>query len=65
MLGTFGVNLLDLKVIAIRTLSDLPQMEGDQQLSLELEVKLSNDQILTAPGGVWYNNDDGLLSAVG
>ena len=31
MLGTFGVNLLDLKAIAIRTLSDLPQKEGLHQ----------------------------------
>lgn len=44
---------------------DLPQMEGDQQLSVDLEVKLSNDQILSAPGGTWYSSDDGLLSAVG
>ena len=43
----------------------LPQMEGDHQLSLQLEVKLSNGQILTAPGGSWYNSDEGLLSAVG
>lgn len=43
----------------------LPQMEADHQVSLELEVKLSNGQILTAPGGNWYNSDDGLLSAVG
>lgn len=43
----------------------LPQMESDHQVSLELEVKLSNGQILTAPGGNWYNSDEGLLSAVG
>lgn len=39
MLGTFGVNLLDLKVIAIRTLSDLPQMEGLHQ-TLTHDIKL-------------------------
>lgn len=44
---------------------DLPGTEGDYQLSLELEVKLSNGQILTAPGGDWYGGDDGLMSAVG
>jgi hypothetical protein len=44
---------------------DLPQMEGDQQLSLDLEVKLSNDQILSAPGGTWYSSDAGLMPAFG
>jgi hypothetical protein len=44
---------------------DLPQMEGDQQLSLDLEVKLSNDQILSAPGGTWYSSDEGLTSSFG
>ena len=44
---------------------DLPQLEGDQQVSLELEVKLSNDQILSAPGGSWYSSDEGLMAAVG
>lgn len=39
MLGTFGVNLLDLKVIAIRTLSDLPQMEGLHQTTTH-DIKL-------------------------
>lgn len=43
----------------------LPEMEGDQQLSLELEVTLSNGQVLGAPGGCWYNDDAGLLAAVG
>ena len=31
MLRTFGVNFLDLKVIAVRTLSGLLQMEGLHQ----------------------------------
>ena len=44
---------------------DLPTLEGDYQISLELEVKLSNDQILTAPGGVWHGGDEGLQAAVG
>lgn len=43
----------------------LPQMEGDQQISLELEVKLSNGQILSCPAGTWYSSDAGLQSAVG
>lgn len=34
MLGTFGVNFLDLKVIAVRTLSGLLQMEGLHQSSM-------------------------------
>jgi len=44
---------------------DLPELEGDQQLSLDLEVRLSNDQILTAPGGIWYYTDAGLQPALG
>lgn len=44
---------------------DLPAQEGDYQVSLELEVKLSNGQILTAPGGSWYGGDTGLMAAVG
>ena len=44
---------------------DLPQMDADQQLQLELEVTLTNGQTLSAPGGVWYANDAGLLPAVG
>lgn len=43
----------------------LPQMEADQQLSLQLDVTLSNGQTLTAPGGVWYYADAGLMGAVG
>lgn len=44
---------------------DLPRLEGAQQLSLDLEVRLSNGQILTAPGGIWYYTDAGLQPAVG
>lgn len=63
MQGTddIGYYTLDLSNVTF----DLPQMEGDQQLALDLEVKLSNDQILTAPGGTWYSSDDGLMSAFG
>lgn len=43
----------------------LPPMEGDHQISLELEVKLSNGQILSCPVGTWYSSDAGLQSAVG
>lgn len=44
---------------------DLPEMEADQQLQLQLDVTLSNGQTLTAPGGIWYYNDTGLMAAVG
>ena len=59
--GDVGYYSLELSDVSF----DLPKMDDDYQLSLELEVKLSNGQILTAPGGVWYNSDEGLLSAVG
>lgn len=39
MLGTFGVNSLDLKVITIRTLSDLLQTEG-LQWTITHDIKL-------------------------
>ena len=63
MQGTddIGYYTLDLSKVSF----DLPQMEGDQQLSLDLEVKLSNDQILSAPGGTWYSSDEGLMSSFG
>lgn len=63
MQGTddIGYYTLDLSNVSF----DLPRMEGDQQLTLDLEVKLSNDQILTAPGGSWYSSDEGLMSAFG
>lgn len=63
MQGTddLGYYTLDLSDVSF----ELPQMEGDQQLTLDLEVRLSNDQILSSPGGNWLNSDEGLLSAVG
>ena len=63
MQGTddIGYYTLDLSDISFK----LPEMEGDQQITLDLEVKLSNDQILSSPGGSWYNQDAGLLSAFG
>ena len=56
-----GYYTLDISDITFK----LPEMEGDHQISLDLEVKLSNGQILSSPGGAWYNNDEGLLAAVG
>lgn len=43
----------------------IPEMEDDQQLSLRLDVTLSNSQTLSAPGGTWFYNDGQLLLAVG
>lgn len=42
-----------------------PEMEDDQQLSLELSVTLSNGQVLTASGGTWFYNAGGLMMSVG
>lgn len=44
---------------------DLPEMEADQQIQLSLDVTLSNGQTLTAPGGIWYYNNEALMNAVG
>ena len=43
----------------------VPEMEDDQQLSLRLDVTLSNGQSLSAPGGTWFYNAGELLIAVG
>ena len=43
----------------------IPEMEEDHQLYLRLDVTLSNDQILSAPGGTWYYSGGELLLAVG
>lgn len=42
-----------------------PEMEDDQQLSLELSVTLSNGQTLTASGGTWFYNAGSLMMSVG
>lgn len=44
---------------------DIPSMEDDQQLTLCLEVTLSNGQILTDANGTWSFIDGQLVSAVG
>lgn len=56
-----GLYELDLSGVTMK----VPPMEGDQTLTLRLDVQLSNGHTLTAPGPTWYNNDDGLLPAVG
>ncbi len=43
----------------------IPAMEDDQQLSLRLDVTLSNGQTLTDSNGTWIFMDGQLLSAVG
>lgn len=47
------------------TVFDIPQMEDDQQLALQLDVVLSNGQTLTDANGTWFYNDSQLVSAVG
>lgn len=44
---------------------DIPEMEDDQQLSLRLDVTLSNGQTLTDSNGTWSYIDGALVSAVG
>lgn len=43
----------------------IPAMEDDQQLSVALEVKLTDGQILSAPGGTWFYTDGQLVLAIG
>ncbi len=43
----------------------VPELEDDQQLTLQLDAKLSNGQVLTAPGGSWTCNDGELLLIAG
>jgi len=47
------------------TAFDLPAMEDDQQLTLRLDVKLSNGQVLTDANGTWSFIGGQLVSAVG
>ena len=44
---------------------DIPEMEDDQQLSLRLDVTLSNGQVLTDSNGTWSYIGGELVSAVG
>ena len=56
--GLFEAQLKDISF-------DVPEMEDDQQLDLYLNVTLSNDQLLSAFGGNWFYNNQGLLPVVG
>lgn len=59
--GSDGRYVLDIAGTAF----SVPAMEDDQQLSLRLDVTLSNGQSLSAPGGTWFYSGGDLLSAVG
>lgn len=56
--GTYSMELKDLPFEA-------PAMEDDQQISLRLDVALSNDQSLSAAGGTWFYTNGSLLMGVG
>ena len=44
---------------------NIPSMEDDQQLSIRLDVTLSNGQFLTAPGGTFSFLNGEMVSSVG
>ncbi len=59
--GQGGLYTLDIAGTAF----DIPEMEDDQQLSLQLDVVLSNGQTLSDSNGTWFYTDGKLVSAVG
>ena len=61
--GTETAGLFEAQLQAITF--DVPEMEDDQQLDLHLNVTLSNGQVLSAFGGNWFYNNQGLLPVVG
>ena len=44
---------------------EVPQMEGDLQVALRLDVTLSNGQTMTSQGGSWLSSENGVLPVVG
>lgn len=56
--GIYTINIADIRF-------DIPAMEEDQQLSLRLDVTLSNGQVLTDANGTWSYIGGDLVSAVG
>lgn len=76
---TFNGETLDRKVLTLtetdtkglweaaleNIIFDAPEIEGDQSLDLTLNVTLTNGQVLSAFGGSWVPNDEGLLPVVG
>ena len=44
---------------------DIPALENDQKVVLSVNAALSNGQALSAFGGEWVYNEEGLLPVVG
>lgn len=44
---------------------DIPQLEADQSIDLTLQAVLSNGQTLSAFGGNWFYDEEGLMPVVG
>lgn len=44
---------------------EIPEMEDDQNVELTVNAALSNGQLLSAFGGDWFYNEEGLLPVVG
>lgn len=44
---------------------DIPEMEADQKVELMIHATLTNGQVLSAYGGDWLYDDEGLLPVVG
>lgn len=63
-LESAGADAICQKDLANTTFS-VPALEDDQQLTLRMDVTLSNGQMLSASGGTWYYNGGELLLAVG
>ncbi len=56
--GSYSMELKDLAF-------EVPALEDDQQLSVRLEVTLSNGQSLSAAGGPWFYNAGSLMMGAG
>ena len=56
--GIYALSIADIRF-------DIPEMEDDQQLTLRLDVKLSNGQFLSDANGTWTFMDGDLVSIVG
>ena len=47
------------------TVFDIPQLEADQSIELSLQAVLSNGQTLSAFGGNWFYDEEGLMPVLG
>lgn len=56
--GSYTIKLTD-------TPFQTPEMEDDQQLTVELDVTLSNNQTIVTSGGTWFHNAGSLMMSVG